>query len=91
MVADASVAIPLPPASSIPEPPYPRVPFIGPMAPPGHASNNNGSSSANVSAEEQAKKVNDLLATVKNGHVETSNLKEHLFEDEELARILGCD
>ena len=57
------------------------------MAPPGHASNNNGSSSANVSAEEQAKKVNDLLATVKNGHVETSNLKEHLFEDEERARI----
>ena len=88
VVADASVAIPLPPPSSVPEPPAPKVPFIGPMAPPGHASNNNGSS---VSAEEQAKKVNDLLATVKNGHVEASGLREHLFEDEELARIIACD
>ena len=48
-VADASVAIPLPPAAAIPEPPAPKVPFIGPMAPPGHANNN---ASASVSAEE---------------------------------------
>jgi hypothetical protein len=33
--------------------------------------------------------VNELLATLKNGHVEASSLREHLFEDEELAKILG--
>ena len=48
-VAEASVAIPLPPAAAIPEPPAPKVPFIGPMAPPGHAKSN---ASAPVSAEE---------------------------------------
>jgi hypothetical protein len=33
--------------------------------------------------------VNELLASLKNGHVEASSLREHLFEDEELAKILG--
>ena len=40
-VADSSVAIPMPPPTNIPEPPAPKVPFIGPMPPPSHNSNNN--------------------------------------------------
>ena len=87
-VADGTTAIPLPPPNNIPEPPATKVPFIGPSLPPNHGSNQQSANAA-PSSEEQMKKVNDLLATMK-GHVEHEILNDSIFDDREVARIIGC-
>jgi len=79
---ESGKAIPLPPPCFVPEPPKTQVPFIGPLAPANYNSSSNNNAVAG--ADDQKKKVQELVGNYRPEQIVTELWTPAIFLDTEL-------